>query len=849
MGSGSFDYPAALGNLFADFERTHDPERLLSARSDLVDQVVTEAFAHQFRDAAPSPYAVVAVGGYGRRELFPYSDIDFVLLLEKEGNVLPIKKSLSGVLQVLWDSELQISHSVRTVAECSRLDERNIELQVSLLDLRFVEGDIALFHRLLSRLSDAHRQNATTLSERLGELARLRHQKFNNTPYHLEPNVKESPGGIRDIHLLRWLAQISPGQEFFPELLGQLEAPSEEAAAANSQSPKHFLFTLRTFLHLSNKRDTNLLTFELQDESSRLLPPTPIPPEEWMRFYFQHARRIFQLATRALDHTEQNKKPSFFRALLEWKSKSSSGDFAVSRDRIVMLAPHRTLSSSDELFRLFAFVGQTGCPLAWETQRSILGELNRLATIFQEQRPQWNSWIAILSQPHAAIALREMQGTGILPLALPVWQKIDSLVVRDFYHRYTVDEHTLVAIQSIDNLLVDSSEEFRRFHELALEEDKLGVLRFALLLHDLGKGLTPGDHVNGSLEAARAITHRIHAPEEARKILFFLIEHHLDLSLVMNGRDLNDPSTARLLTSRIDTSENLRALTLFTFADISAVNLTTMTLWRTEQLWRVFRLGMEQLTRELDSERIHPSSPAAPGTYLSPALNAFLDGFPKRYLKTHSTAEIHHHRELAEASRRAGAAVEIRGEAGAYLITVLAHDKPGLFASLSGVLSSFGMNIVKGEAYSNSAGYILDLIRFTDPLRTLALNPEEIGGLQQTVEKVVTGAIDVRDLLKKRRLGPKRVFEDTRGTSIRFDNGASDYATLLEYSSEDRPGLLYELGSAITDLGCNIEVVLIDTEAFRASDVFYITKRWRKLTNDEIGSLRSRLERVESGDE
>jgi [protein-PII] uridylyltransferase len=348
--------------------------------------------------------------------------------------------------------------------------------------------------------------------------------------------------------------------------------------------------------------------------------------------------------------------------------------------------------------------------------------------------------------------------------------------------------------------------------------------------------------VDGSLHAARDVLSKLGASEEDRAIALFLIEHHLDLSIVMNGRDLNDSSTARFLTSRVETQENLRRLTLFTFADISAVNPTAMTPWRTEQLWRVYTLGVDQLMRELDSERIHRANLFAPASNVPPGIHEFLAGLPKRYIKVHSPEEIRHHWMLSEASRRDGVAVDIREEAGAYLITVLAHDKPGLFASLSGVLSSFGMNIVKGEAYSNTAGFILDLIRFTDPLRRLELNPEETSDLRKTVEQVVLGSLDVRHLLNQRRLGPRRIHDDSIKTSIRFDNQASGYATLLEYSAEDRPGLLYQLGSAITDSGCNIEVVLINTESFRASDVFYLTKSSRKLSEEDIASLRSTLQ-------
>ncbi|MFL6448868.1 MAG: HD domain-containing protein [Bryobacteraceae bacterium] len=770
-----------------------------------------------------------------------------MVLLEKESDVLPIKKSLSSVLQILWDSELKISQSVRTIADCTRLDERNVELQISLLDMRFLEGDLSLFDSLERKLSDWQRQNSAKLTERLAEASRLRHARFNDTPYHLEPNVKESPGGIRDLHLLRWLGQLSPGQEFLTESLQLLDSPPEDLGSeTEGESPKRFFFTLRAFLHLRYQRDTNLLTFELQDDCSRSLPPHPIAPEEWMRFYFQHARRIFHCTQQALEWAEEQKKTSRLRSFLERKNKGANGgEFYVARERISVPASESKTNSPEQILRLFSFVGRLGHSLGWETQRRLRQERTAIELAFRDEPPGWKAWLELLSQRHAALALSQMQETGILTAALPVWRKVDSLVVRDFYHRYTVDEHTLVAIRAIDKLFEDTSEPLRRFHQLALEEDEIGVLRLALLLHDIGKGLSPGDHVNGSLEAAREILKKIRAPDEAKAIALFLIKHHLDLSLVMNGRDLNDASTARFLTSGIETQESLRRLTLFTFADISAVNPTAMTPWRTEQLWRVYTLGVEQLTRELDSERIHRANLFAPGSNASPELHAFLTGLPKRYLKTHPPEEIKHHWRLAETSRRDGAAVEIQKEAGAYRMTVLAHDKPGLFASVSGVLSSFGMNIVKGEAYSNAAGYILDVIRFTDPLRRLELNPEEVSDLRATVEKIVLGLLNVRDLLKNRRLGPKRIHSDSRGTSVRFDNKASDYATLLEYSAQDRPGLLYELASAITGFGCNIEVVVINTESLRASDVFYITKSSKKLSGEEIAGLRAALESLE----
>lgn len=819
----------------------YDPYELLLTRTEAADSLIRGASVEHLQTKLHVPYALAAVGGYGRRELFPYSDIDLLVLIANEGDVPVVKEPLSEFLRVLWDSGLRVSHSVRTPAECCRLHEDNIELHISLLDLRFIGGDEELFGLFSRQLPESFGRHAPVLLRHLAALTRHRHNKYNNTPYHLEPNVKESPGGIRDLHLLRWLSQLLPQQEFLQESLAELRVTSDGAGRASlEESAQDFLFALRCFLHIKSKRDMNLLTFDMQDEAARVLPGKPMQPETWMRTYFKHARRVYQCSLRALEYTE-GQDTSLLRQFRDWRNRLSTPEFTISRERVFLRNPAISLRSTDAVLRLFSFVGRHGLQLSWDTQRRIRQGLGQIAQSFRDQPPSWSAWRDLFAQPHTALALAEMQETGVLTTAVPSWQAIDSLVVRDFYHRYTVDEHTIVAIQVIDQLLTEGADQAqRRFHQLAREEDELAVLRLALLLHDLGKGITPGDHIQGSLSAARQIMAALGLPALNQATVLFLIEHHLDLSLIMNGRDLEDPATARLLTSQVHTQEDLRRLALLTYADISAVNPTAMTPWRLEQLWRVYALGLEQLTRELVSDRIHDHLFVA-GDRSSEMLAAFLDGFPKRYARTHNREQIQHHLQLAIAAKKEGVAVEISQEAGAYLMTVLTHDRPGLFASLCGVLASFGMNIVKGEASSNAQQCILDLIRFTDPLRTLELNPEEVNRLHWTVECVVRGSVQVSDLLKRRRPAKRPASDATIVPSVRFDSEASDGATLIDFVGEDRPGLLYDLASAINAGGCNLEVAMIDTEAHKALDVFYVTRNGSKLEESELEQLKTSL--------
>jgi [protein-PII] uridylyltransferase len=824
-----------MEEIFEQFRRDSDPFHVFEARTRRVDEFVKGAAATMLAPRLNSRFAVTAVGGYGRAELFPYSDIDVVVLFENEPDVARAKEPLAEFLQALWDNGLRASHSVRSVAECCRFNDLNVELHVSLLDLRYVAGSAELFRNLEHRLPEFYQRYAEAITQRVSELARARHAKFNHTVYHLEPNIKECPGGIRDLHLLRWLARLLPQNEAIREAVTELDGT------------RRFLFAVRCFLHFQSGRDYNLLTFELQDELARALPSESVEPAAWMRTYYRNARRIYQSSGRALDQVEAH-DASLLRQFRDWRSRLSTPEFTISRDRVFLRNPAETVRSVEGVLRLFTFEARHGLKLSWDAQRRLRSATETFREELSRSPLPWETWHELFSQANSGAALADMQETGILAAAIPEWESIDGLVVRDFYHRYTVDEHTLVAIGVIDGLATPKAHMPPRFQKLLEEEQDPALVRLALLLHDLGKGIKPGEHVAGSMDAAPAILARLGAPAETQAAILFLIEHHLDLSLIMNARDLDDPATARYLTSRIDTQESLRRLTLLSFADISAVNPTAMTPWRMEQLWRVYSMGSEQLTRELATDRIEHAPALVSGESVGPELARFLEGFPMRYLRTHTHTEIEHHLALEQQSHEAGIAVEIAPLAGAYLMTVLARDRPGLFAMVCGALAGFGMNIVRAEAFGNAHGVALEVMRFTDPMRTLELNPDEVDRLRWTIERAVSRSIEVNELLKRRRTSPRL----SRGArilpAVRFNNEASDVSTLIDFTGEDRPGLLHDLASALAAAGCNIEVVMIDTEAHKAIDVFYVTCEGRKLDDPLQERLQIELMRAATTD-
>jgi [protein-PII] uridylyltransferase len=348
--------------------------------------------------------------------------------------------------------------------------------------------------------------------------------------------------------------------------------------------------------------------------------------------------------------------------------------------------------------------------------------------------------------------------------------------------------------------------------------------------------------VDASLDLAGAAMTRIAMPDPDRETVLFLIRNHLVLSSTMQARDVFDPQTICDVAGQMETVERLKALTLLTYADISAVNPTVMTPWRADQLWQLYLMVYNELTRELEADRIE-SAPALP-----PERAAFLEGLPKRYLRTHSEAEIDAHMALEARARDPkaprGAAVEIRKLEAAWQMTLAAPDRPGLFASAAGTLSGFGLNILRAEAFANRRGMVLDTFTFADPLRNLELNPSEVDRLRSAAERVIAGKMDVKELLRNRpKLSPPS--RNARIPSrVNIDPNASQTATLIEIVAQDRPGLLYDLASAISSHGANIEVVLIDTEAHKAIDVFYVTAEGKKLTPEKQEALAEALSRA-----
>ncbi|MGA7568963.1 MAG: HD domain-containing protein, partial [Terriglobales bacterium] len=758
-----------------EFSLYGDGRTVLARRTALVDSIVqrlwTEIIAganspHSGSSPAdpghPKNFALVATGGFGRGWLFPHSDIDLLFLHADGSSETEFKDAIRRFSQELWDLRLKLSPATRNLAECERLDANNVEFAISLLDCRYLAGDRELFSRLreksIPRLVGRECHN---LIQNLGEITRARHHKFANTVFHLEPNVKDGPGGLRDYNVANWLALISAMEKLkvWPDTDTLLPVSSRRALDAALD----FQMSVRCFLHFRHGRHDNTLTWGAQDEAAaRKIGASDAEitsAADWMRIYFGHVRSVHRVCTQLLEEIPAAWS-SLYRQFQGWRSKVPSDDFSVV-DGLIFLKqtkhpqPSGGLRDPEMLLRLFHFMAEHGLKLSTTTEFKVEQALPALAATPPRGAELWLYLQETLVQPHAADALRAMNALRLLALLLPELKGIEALVVRDFYHRYTVDEHSFLAIENLHRLKESKSEWDQRFAELLTELEQPELLYLALLLHDSGKGAGSGNHVEASIRLTDSCAERLDLDAVDHETVRYLVANHLEMSAAMR-RDVFDPANVRSFAEKVGAPERLKMLCLLTYADIKAVNPEAMTPWKADNLWQLYIACANYLSRSAD-ERVHTGSDtdrASVGVanldhlrslarVAGKKFNLFLEGMPQRYLRIHGATDVLAHAEMAARIGPAGVQLNLKQVRHWYELTLVTTDRPFLFASVSGALAAWGMNIVKANAFSNAAGTVVDTFYFTDRFRTLEMNLQEWERLKKSIADVVKGELDV----------------------------------------------------------------------------------------------------------
>jgi [protein-PII] uridylyltransferase len=833
-----------------EFFATGDGRAAIAQRTTLVESVVVRLWKDIISsdEAGPKNFALVAIGGFGRRWLFPHSDVD-VLFLHADSDIeAEYRDRIRRFSQELWDLRMKLSPATRTLAECDRLELDNVEFTISLLDSRYLAGDQELFNRLHDKLiPKLIMREMQPIVQRLAEITRSRHAKYGNTVFHLEPNVKETPGGLRDYNVACWLALISSMDKLrdWPDQKTLLPI----SARKQFEPALEFLMAVRCFLHFRQGRDDNLLLWEAQDEAAArkigFSEDQEMDAADWMRIYFRHARALNRASMQLLEEIPAARS-SLYKHFQNWRSRVSNADFSVV-DGLIYLQQPSAVQDPELLLRMFDFMAHHGLKLSTTTEYRIEQVLPSMAATPPQGAELWRYLQVILIEPFAADALRAMHSLRLLTLLLPELKLIDSLVVRDFYHRFTVDEHSFLAIESLHRASQSQSEWDQRYGRILQELERPELLYLALLLHDVGKGVPGGSHVQASIQIARDCMDRLDLEPQDRETVLFLIGSHLDMSATLR-RDIFDPETVRVFAEKMGTPERLKMLCLLTYADIKAVNPEALTPWKAENVWQLYIVASNFLNRHAD-QRLNPDADDESLSRLKSlapvagkSIKAFLEGLPKRYLRTYPAEEILRHFEMSEQLVQEPVKLDLKRGRHWYELTVVTTDRPFLFATIAGTLAAWGMNIVKADAFSNGTGIVVDTFFFTDRFRTLELNMPEWERFQRSISDVVIGEVDLDKLLRDRLRAETRVTAKVKvDTKIEFDDQSSANSTVVQVIAQDRLGLLYKISSRFSHHKCNIEIALIDTEGQMAIDVFYLTASGKKLTREHEKELKADL--------
>jgi [protein-PII] uridylyltransferase len=807
------------------------------------------------------PLALVAIGGYGRAELNPHSDIDFMFLHDGQiaaNRPLPyLSRLIDGVLYPLWDVGLKVGHSVRSIDDCVKVANSDMQSKTSLIESRLIAGDEALFKKfqktLVAKCVDGFEDKYIAL--RLEDQS-ARRAKFGNSACMQEPNLKNGCGGLRDFQNLLWMAFFkyrtrSPRELEQLEFIGEAERKQLEAAY-------DFLLRTRTELHYHANRPLDALGKNLQPAVAHGLGYPDRSPsqriEKFMRDLYTHTRNIF-LITRTLEQRMALLPAAPSRlSLRAWLPKRTptvepvdgflflDGEICAASNRIFRDHPRR-------LMRVFLQAQQRHLKLHPDLAQLIRSELSLVDRDFLNDAHVRETFLTILERRgEVAPILRAMHEVNLLGKYIPEFGKLTCLVQHEFYHQYAADEHTLVCLEQLDRVWEARDEPYAHYAPLFQGLERPGLLYLALLLHDVGKSEShkKGEHSQVSGEMAMRVAKRLRLEASATHLLRVLIENHLLMASVSQRRDLDDPEVIRNFAKTLETTEALNLLALLTFADSQGTSDKLWNGFKDSLLWQLHsratallsggtefvRAGEKQIELLLEEVR-----ELAPKPIAAEEVDAHFAALTARYFQIHTAREIladielvHHFmgQLIFEDDRTLSPVTAWLDEPdrGYNVVKICTWDRAGLFSKIAGSLSAAGLNILGARIFTRADGIALDTFFVNDGRTGNLATGGQYDKFAALLEKVLIGENVNLPALIARQITSRPAYEAYAGermaTQINFDNEASETRTLIEIQTEDRLGLLYAISQTLSELALNIIRARIVTERGAAIDSFYV---------------------------
>ena len=805
------------------------------------------------------PLALIAVGGFGRAELAPASDIDLLFLFEHDPDEVA-RGLVEGVLHMLWDLGLTLGHATRTLEDCLARAQADMSIRTSLLESRLLWGRAELFEMLRARYFDeiAAGSEVEFIAAKLAERD-ARHRKTGDSRYVLEPNVKEGKGGLRDLHTLYWIGKYIYRVERFAELVERGVLSSVEWR--RFARAEDFLWRVRAHLHVLAGRAEERLSFDVQPEMARRMGYAAASVNEsvarFMKDYFLAAKNVGDLTRILCAQLEaEHRRAAPGQSVGAGLGTTNADGFVVEQGRLSVAADDVFEHRPARILRLFHLAQELGIDIHPRALRLIHRNRRLVGRALRADAEANRLFVEILTSPaDPETALRRMNEAGVLGRFLPDFGRVVAQAQHDMYHVYTVDEHSIRAVGALADIERGTlADELPLASEVTHKVISRRALYLAVLLHDLSKG-SGGDHSEEGARVALRVGQRLGFSAEETETVSWLVLHHLRFSDTAFRRDINDPKTVSDFIATVQSLERLRLLLVLTVADIRATGPGRWNGWKGSLLRELYARAEEVLSGGHEA--------AAKGARVARAKDALrerLADWSKTEIEAHfarlhppywlggESARQERHARLLRTAATNEAPFGFDAQADDFRdvteVTLYAPDHAGLFSEIAGAMATSGASIVDAQIFTTEDGMALDSLWVQDATGGALVESARFERLHDNLAHAMAGNLDVADALRRRRRtrGPARALFAVE-PRVLIDNRASQRHTLIEVNGTDRVGLLFDVTRVLSQMGLSIVTAHVTTFGARAVDAFYVKDRFGlKVTHAaKIDALRARL--------
>ena len=858
---------------------------ICARRADLVDVLLRHVFTAATASAgseekAKLPLALIALGGYGRGELNPFSDVDVMLLHGKSAGKVPpyLEQIVEQILYLLWDIGFKVGHSTRSIKEAITQANRDMRTKTSMLESRYLAGDA----ELAREFRDQFRSKCVAGNERRYVEMRMqdqiaRHKKFGDSVYMQEPHLKSGCGGLRDYQNLLWMTYFKEGALTTTHLVGKDWL--SESDQRRIERAYDFLLRIRTDLHYATGRATDFLHLNMQEQIAKRLNYSSergqLRSEALMREYYEHTRNIFRVTERITEQFASGRATERTRSLFSFLPLVRSDETRVGPLFIrngQLNTDQRDLFHKDpaQMMHVFQLAQQRALDVSPDLADLLNRSLRQITRTYQYAKAPREVFKTILSQKgEVGRILRMMHRVDFLGRYIPEFGQLTCLVQHEFRHRYTADEHTLVCIDKLDALAQTADPKLVSYRKLFERLDDPFILYLALLLHDTGKAVGARPHSEASALFAQRVATRLQLSSEQRKSLILLVDHHLTLSNIAQQRNLDDPATVVELGNIVRDQKNLNTLMLLTLADGQGTSAEAWSDWKESLVWQLFDATSQYLADQksyyeqtkIERESLQRSiADNLPRDY-GEEIEAHFDFMPDNYFRAFNVPEIVGHLELFRGFLEN---VSLRGdqplapainwkafpEQGHSIVSFCTWDREQLLAKIAGSFSVVPINILSADIFSRGDNVVLDIFRVCDTRARAVTDKAELELVEKTLHAALESVdFDFGQLMEKAR-GQSRhrlVQEIEFPTRIGMDNRAHPTYTLIQIQTPDRLGLLYDLLACLDREGVSIALSRISTQNGAAIDTFYVadcSTRSKITDSQRIATLQRHLQRA-----